>query len=74
MKGVIAMRILRFVHWSRRSIKNIEAKSSDASTKSMSTTRGDDDNSLPEGEDIADFLRRKQHFEIVYDWEKIDDM
>jgi len=73
MKGVIAMRILRFVHWSRRSIKNIESKSSDASTKSMSTTRGDDDNnSLPDGDYNTEF-RRQQRFEIIYDWEKIED-
>jgi len=73
MKGVIAMRILRFVHWSRRSIKNIESKSSDASTKSMSTTRGDDDNnSFPDGDYNIEF-RRQQRFEIFYDWEKIED-
>jgi tryptophan-rich sensory protein len=72
MKCVIAMRILRFVHWSRRSYKNIDAKPSDASTKSMSTARGDDDNSLPENDDNTDF-RRQQRFQIVYDWESIED-
>ena len=54
MKCVIAMRILRFVHWSRRSYKNIDAKPSDASTKSMSTARGDDDNSEYDWEKIED--------------------
>lgn len=43
MKAIIAMRLLRFVHCARRSIKNIE-KSSDASTRSISTTREDEDN------------------------------
>jgi hypothetical protein len=54
MKCVIAMRILRFVHWSRRSYKNIDAKPSDASTKSMRTARGDDDNSEYDWEKIED--------------------
>jgi len=72
MKGVVAVRILRFVHWSRRSIKNIESKSSDASTKSTSCSRGDDDRSVSECDDSSD-IWKKRSFEIVYDWEKIDD-
>jgi len=72
MRCVIAMRLLRFVHWFRRSYKNIDAKPSDASTKSMSTARGEDDNSLPENDDNTD-LRRQHRFQIVYDWENIED-
>lgn len=72
MRCVIAMRLLRFVHWFRRSYKNIDAKPSDASTKSMSTARGEDDNSLPENDDNTDF-RRQHRFQIVYDWENIED-
>ena len=80
MKGIVAMRFLRFVHWSRRSIKNIEGnvvkqKPSDASTKSMSTTNtrgGDDDNSsLGESDDNSE--DPKKQVEIYYDWEKIKD-
>jgi len=72
MKGVVAFRILRFVHWSRRSMKNIESKPSDASTKSMSTARGDDDKSFLE-DDENSHVREKDDdsFEVVYDWEKI---
>ncbi|VEU39448.1 unnamed protein product [Pseudo-nitzschia multistriata] len=72
MKGVIACRILRFVHWSRRSMKNIESKPSDASTGSMSTARGDDDKSYME-DDENSYARQKKPFEVVYDWENIDD-
>ena len=71
MKGVVAFRILRFVHWSRRSMKNIESKQSDASTKSMSTARGDDDKSFLE-DDENSYVREKDSFEVVYDWEKIN--
>lgn len=71
MKGVVAMRLLRIVHWSRRSIKNIESKQSDASTKSMSTSR-EDERSFSEGDDGLD-TRQKQSFEITYDWENMDD-
>lgn len=71
MKGVVAMRILRFIHWSRRSIKNIESNAFDASAKSMSTSRGDDDRRVFERDDSD--VWRKQSFDIVYEWEKIDD-
>merc|ERR1712224_447188 len=53
MKGVVAVRILRFVHWSRRSIKNLESKASDASTKSTSS-RLDDDESVSENDFKSD--------------------
>jgi len=72
MKGVVAMRILRFVHWSRRSIKNIETKASDVSTKSTSCSRLDDDGSVSD-HDGNSYIWKKQSFEIVYDWERIDD-
>jgi hypothetical protein len=72
MKGVIAVRILRFVHCSRRSMKNIESKASDVSAKSMNSSRGDDDKSVSECDDSSD-VWKKQSFEIVYEWEKIDD-
>jgi len=72
MKGVVAVRILRFVHCSRRSIKNIESKASDASTKSMNSSREDEERSVSEGDDGSD-IWKKQSFEIIYDWEKIDD-
>ena len=38
----------------------------------MSTARGEDDNSLPENDDNTDF-RRQHRFQIVYDWENIED-
>jgi len=72
MKGVVAMRILRFVHWSRRSIKNIESTPSDASARSASSSRGDDDKSIPESDDGSE-LWKKGSFEIEYEWERIDD-
>jgi len=72
MKGVVAVRILRIVHWSRRSIKNIESKASDASTKSMSSSRGIDDRSLSGSDDNSN-VWKKQSFEVVFDWENIND-
>eukprot|EP00536_Pseudo-nitzschia_multiseries_P011389 jgi/Psemu1/289655/fgenesh1_pg.384_\ len=50
MKGVVAVRILRFVHWSRRSMKNIESKPSDASTTSISTSHGNDERCFVEAD------------------------
>lgn len=72
MKGVIAVRILRFVHCSRRSIKNIESKASDVSANGMNSPRGDEDKSVSEYDDSSN-VWKKQSFEIVYEWEKIDD-
>jgi hypothetical protein len=47
MKGIVAMRILRFVHWVRRSISSATSSQhvslkSDASTRSMTTKDGDE--------------------------------
>mmetsp|Transcript_34516 Transcript_34516/g.81368 ORF Transcript_34516/g.81368 Transcript_34516/m.81368 type:complete len:444 (+) Transcript_34516:151-1482(+) len=72
MKGVVAVRILRFVHWSRRSIKNIESKSSDASTSSLSTMQGDDDKDFSEADENS-FVRKKQKFQVLYDWENFEE-
>mmetsp|Transcript_3073 Transcript_3073/g.8331 ORF Transcript_3073/g.8331 Transcript_3073/m.8331 type:complete len:426 (-) Transcript_3073:1793-3070(-) len=72
MKGVVAVRMLRFVHWSRRSIKNLESTASDASTKSTSCSCLDDDASVSDYDAHAE-VRGKKPFEIVYDWETIDD-
>eukprot|EP00533_Pseudo-nitzschia_delicatissima_P005562 CAMPEP_0116086768 /NCGR_PEP_ID=MMETSP0327-20121206/5024_1 /TAXON_ID=44447 /ORGANISM="Pseudo-nitzschia delicatissima, Strain B596" /LENGTH=420 /DNA_ID=CAMNT_0003577827 /DNA_START=155 /DNA_END=1417 /DNA_ORIENTATION=- len=72
MKGVVAMRILRFVHWSRRSFKNIESKTSDATGKNMKSSRGDTNRSSAERDGGSDAWK-KQSFEIVHDWAKIDD-
>lgn len=72
MKGVVAMRILRFVHWSRRSFKNIESKASDVPDKDMNSSRGDDDRRIPRYVGRSD-VWKKQSFEIAYEWGKIDD-
>ena len=72
MKGVVAVRMLRFDHWSRRSIKNLESTASDASTKSPSCSCLDDDESVSNYDAHAE-VRGKKPFEIVYDWETIDD-
>lgn len=45
MKAIIVIRILRFVHWSRRSIKNIETSSVD-STKNLSTITSEENNNI----------------------------
>ena len=72
MKAAVAVRMLRFVHWSRRSIKNLESKASDASTKTTSCSRLDEDGSVSEYDGNSDMWKNKS-FEILYDWERIDD-
>lgn len=72
MKGVVAVRILRFVHWSRRSMKNIESTTSDVSAKTMVSSRGDDDRNLSVCDDGSDAWE-KRSFEVFNDWETIDD-
>ena len=69
MKGVVAMRILRFVHWSRRSFKNIESKASDKSGKSMNSSRGDENRGVSDVSNVW----KEQSFEDVDEWGKIDD-
>lgn len=65
MKGVVAVRILRFVHWSRRSMKNIESTTSDVSANTMVSSRVDDDSSLS--------VCEKRSFEVFNEWEEIID-
>jgi len=72
MKGVVAMRILRFVHWSRRSFKNIESTPSDATGKSTNSPRGDINRS-DAARDVGSDIWKRQSFDIVHDWGKIDD-
>ncbi len=72
MKGVVAVRILRFVHWSRRSFQNIESKPSDATNKSTNSSRGDICRSNT-ARDVGSDIWKKESFDIVNDWGKIDD-
>lgn len=89
MKGIVAMRILRFVHWFRRFIsstssQNVSTKS-DASTRSMTTRDGDemcsdDISSCPSSANVDDGrsknLQSQKPVEFIYeseDWDMIDD-
>jgi len=72
MKGVVAMRILRFVHWSRRSISNIESKVSDVSANNTSGLRRVDHNFNSEYDD-GPGIWQAPSFDTTYEWEKIDD-
>jgi hypothetical protein len=81
MKGVVAIRFFRFVHWSRRFIINVrcigridssadgvpKSSNSNASTRSV-TTHDDDDEGmmLSDHDDDADSFRNKS-VEVVYE-------
>lgn len=72
MKGAVAMRILRFVHWLRRSFKNMESKSSDGSSKDALSPRDGDKRKISEYGDTSDG-RKGQFSETSYSWGKNDD-
>lgn len=57
MKGVVAMRILRFVHWLRRSFKNMESKTSDGSSNSPLSSRDGQKRNTPKYGDDSRWVK-----------------